>query len=115
MTPGAKLRVLHSNPDSVRSFKITVYASNPVKEKVKKNYTVKVSARKSLPQNLNADNDTGITKNSTCINSGIIDSVTARSERDVYLYSVGVMIVAELGEVSCDVSGMYDFEIKLPD
>lgn len=102
-------------PDSAKSFKITVYASNPVKEKVKKSYTVKVSAKKSLPQNLNADNDTGMTKNNTGINSGIAERVTARSERDVYLHSESIIIVAKLGEVSRDVSGMYDFEIEVPD
>ena len=99
-------------PASVKSFKITVYASNPVKEKVKKNYTVKVSAKKS---SLNAYNDTSITDNRTGINSGTSGSVPDLSERDVYSYSRGVIIVAELGEISCDMAGMYDFEIKLPD
>ena len=33
----------------------------------------------------------------------------------MYLHSENVMIVAELGEISCDMAGMYEFEIKLPD
>lgn len=33
----------------------------------------------------------------------------------MYLHSENVMIVAELGEISCDMAGMYEFEIQLPD
>lgn len=102
-------------PASVKSFKITVYASNPVKEKMKKNYTVKVSAKKSLPSNLNVDNNTDITEINTGLKSEVVANVPVVSERDVYSHSVGVMIVAELGKISADKEGMYDFEIKLPD
>lgn len=70
-------------PDSIKSFKITVYASNPVKEKVKKNYTVKVSAKKSLPPNLNADNNTDIKEINTGLKSEVTANVPVVSERDV--------------------------------
>ena len=99
-------------PASVKSFKITVYASNPVKEKVKKTYTVKVNVKKS---NLNADNNTGIEKIDTGLDSGVTANVPAFSEREVYSHSDSVMVVAELGEISSDKEGMYDFEITLPD
>ncbi len=102
-------------PDSVRSFKIKAYASNPVKKNVKKSYTIRVSAKKSLPQNQNADNGTDITEVSKGVDSEVIVNVPDPTENIVHLYSESYVIVAELGEISCDMAGIYDFEIEIPD
>lgn len=73
---------------------------------------MKVSAKKSLSEKRNADNDT---ENNTGIHLGIVSNVSAHLEKDVYSYSESYIIVAELGEFLCDVPGMYDTEIMLPD
>ena len=101
-------------PESIKSFKIKVYASNPVKT-VSKIYTIKVSKKKkATPEILKAENDTGIMKNNTGINPEVIADMQINSESDAD-YSSEYVVAAELGEVSCDLPGMYDFNVELPD
>ena len=102
-------------PESKKSFKIKIYASNPVRQNVSKSFTIKVSAKKSLPQNLNAHNDTGITETKKGVNPEVIVNVPDPSENSVNSHSESVMIAAELGEISCDMAEIYDFEVEIPD
>ena len=115
-------------PDSVpgNRIKIKVYASNPVKT-VNNTYTIKViTNKKALPENLNDDNDTGSTENDsdnetpTDNNAGEVQEVTgvtgdSPQENQKSGVPEEYIVVAELGEISRDVAGMYDFEVELPD
>lgn len=115
-------------PDSVpgNRIKIKVYASNPVKT-VNNTYTIKViTNKKAIPENLNDDNDTGSTENEsdnetpTDNNAGEVQGVTGGTGDTPQVNQKsgipeGYIVVAELGEISRDVAGMYDFEVELPD
>ncbi|MBR0185110.1 MAG: putative Ig domain-containing protein, partial [Synergistaceae bacterium] len=95
-------------PESAKNFKVKVYASNPVKT-VCKTYTVKViTKKKSVSEIYKAEKGTDITKND------VITGMPTKPEKDTEINS-GYIIVAVLGEVSRDVSGMYDFSVELPD
>ena len=100
-------------PESIKSFKIKVYASNPVKT-VSKTYTIKVSKKKKTTREiLKAENDTDIMKNDTALNTEVIADMPVNSEIDADNNS-GYVTAVELGEVSCDLPGMYDFNVELP-
>lgn len=91
-----------------KNFKVKVYASNPVKT-VSKTYTVKViTKKKTVPETYKAEKGTDITKND------VITVMPTKPEKDTEINS-GYIVAAVLGEVSCDVSGTYDFEIEVPD
>lgn len=85
-------------------FTVTLYAENPVKS-VKKSLTLKVASSSDtrLPVFSKQDGFTSFT-----------DDVPAH-EYSVRNVDTGYVIVAELGEISCDISGMYDFSVTLSD
>ena len=113
-------------PEATKNFKIKVYASNPVKT-VSKTYTIKVSTKKvssnkkATPEILKTENSTGIMdngidimENNTSTNTEVIADMQTNSENDSE-YNSRYVVAVELGEVSCDLPGMYDFNVELPD
>ena len=103
---------ISGTPTEAGRFRFTIYASNPVKT-VSKVFTLRVKASTTekntvpeiYPRNKNSSSVTAQTLTENLhmpanISSGIPE---------------GYIIAAEIGEVSCDVPGMYDFEVVLGD
>ena len=106
-------------PESAKSFRIKIYASNPVRQNVNRTFTIKVSKKKSLPENINAekyidDSETYNRIDDKSLNPENVNNAPGIPETGEQRFS-GYMIVAELGEISCDMAEMYNFEIQLPD
>ena len=86
--------------EAAKSFRITVYAENPVKT-VRKSFTLKINDDKDdtkLPVAVSSNENT---------NAALTDEVFAGAIAGEYIFP--------LGEISCDVPGMYDFSLELPD
>ena len=115
--------------ETTKSFKFTVYAENPVK-KVKKSFTIKInnipkSAKETPSENTdnesnsdNSDNNavepnvTDNTENQTQTENPQMDN-HSQTESQKSGVPEGYVIVVELGTVSRDEAGMYDFDVTL--
>lgn len=110
--------------EASKKFTFTVWAANPmktVKKKVSIRIIAAVSAEETSPQNESVplsvtyginDNDTG---NSAPSDSGITDKFARPEQGHSGGFSAGYVVIAELGEISCDEAGIYDFGISLSD
>ena len=87
-------------PAESGTFRVTIHAENPVKT-VKKSFTLKINADNSNTQ-FPAVKFSEVTPNIM-----LTDEILPESISGGYVFS--------LGEVSCDESGMYDFELEFPD
>lgn len=86
--------------EAAKSFRIVIYAENPVKT-VRKSFTLKINDDKDdtkLPVAMSSNEN---------MNPALTDEVFAGAIAGEYIFP--------LGEISCDVPGMYDFSLELPD
>ncbi|MBR0168517.1 MAG: putative Ig domain-containing protein, partial [Synergistaceae bacterium] len=115
--------------ETTKSFKFTVYATNPVKT-VKKSFTLKINTPKSKketpPENTENDSDSETPSDNNAVEPNVTDNTenqtqTGNPQTDNQTESQksgvpeGYVIVAELGTVSRDEAGMYDFDVALSD
>ncbi|MBR0279499.1 MAG: putative Ig domain-containing protein, partial [Synergistaceae bacterium] len=115
--------------ETAKSFKFTVYATNPVKT-VKKSFTLKINTPKSKketpPENTENDSDSETPSDNNAVEPNVTDNTenqtqTGNPQTDNQTESQksgvpeGYIVVAELGTVSRDEAGMYDFDVTLSD
>lgn len=94
-------------PASATTFTLTVSATNPVKT-VSKTITVRVKAKKSLPENLTDSNEPET-------EPAVIENAPLVPENYADNSASGYILVAELGTVSSDTAGMHEFVVALAD
>lgn len=86
--------------EAAKSFRIVIYAENPVKT-VRKSFTLKINDDEG-----NARLPAAVSRN---------ENTNAALTDEVFVGSIAGEYVFPLGEISCDVPGMYDFSLELPD
>ena len=100
---------------SGKKFTVKIYASNPVKE-VKKSLSLAVNAKSnSLPVNTTSENEVSTLRNDSEAVDSVGENVTETVWDEAYGSSEGYVIVAELGTISADEAGMYEFGFVIGD
>ena len=95
-----------------KSYKVKLTATNPVKS-VKKNVTLKVIAN-TVKQSLSEESYSNENVMDTQPSSSL-EYFSTQSKLPSGQFSGGYIVVAELGTISADESGMYEFGIALSD